>query len=119
MPGTGNKALESSENEPAKTKNLLTADSHRFTPIRFLEFKRMGASGHLFSSGSFGKRTCWQDGIAIAHSAFSKRTWREKVQRGALAHALAGKHILIRINPRRSAVKKFEASQVFIESRCV
>mgnify|MGYP001767317764 CR=1 FL=1 len=86
-------------NEAGKTKNLLTADFHGFTRIRFLEFKRMGASGHLFSPGSFGKRTCWQDGIAFAHCAFSKRTWREKVQRGALAHALAGKHILIRVDP--------------------
>ncbi len=44
-------------NEVGKTRNLLTADSRRFTRIRFLEFKRMGASGYLFSPGSFGKRT--------------------------------------------------------------
>ena len=66
----------------------------------------MGASGHLFSPGSFGKRTHWQDGIAFAPCAFSKRTWREKVQRGALAHALACKQILIRVDPQKSAVKK-------------
>jgi len=82
-----------------RATEFLTADLHGFTRIRFLRFKRMGASGHLFSPGSFGKRTYWQDGIAFAPCAFSKRTWREKVQRGALAHALAGKHILIRVDP--------------------
>ena len=67
----------------------------------------MGASGHLFSPGSFGKRTYLQDGIAFSHCAFSKRTWREKVQREALAHALARRHILIRVDPRKSVVKRF------------
>jgi hypothetical protein len=86
-------------NEAGKTRNLLTADFHRFTRIRFLEFKRMGASGRLFSPGSFGKRTCWLDGIDLGHCAFSKRTWTEKAQRGALAHALAGKHGFIRVDP--------------------
>ena len=63
--------------------------------------QRMGQRSalDLFSPGSFGKRTYLQDGIAFAHCAFSKRTWREKVQRGALAHALAGKHSLIRVDP--------------------
>jgi len=59
----------------------------------------MGASGHLFSPGSFGKRTYLQDGIAFAPCAFSKRTWREKVQREALAHALAIKYVFIRADP--------------------
>jgi hypothetical protein len=73
-----------------RAKEFSTADLHGFTRIRFLEFKRMGASGHLFSPGSFGKRTYLQDAIVFAHCTFSKRTWREKVQRGALAHGLPG-----------------------------
>ncbi len=34
-------------NEAGKIRNLLTADFHRFTRIRFLESQRMGASGHF------------------------------------------------------------------------
>jgi hypothetical protein len=69
-------------------------------------FNAWGAYGHLSSPSSLGKSAHQQKGIASRDCALSQGTWRRKVQRAALTHALSDKEIFIRANLFRSAVER-------------